>query len=207
MKVIILFLAAQALVCCNRPPASLSKQELLKYIADKQNRLWLEQEVNGITVRLSYQPAPLLALQEMEAYDNKRSDSLLYKTLEEKYNKNYYFLLKFSKNSKEAIRQLGGFDRYSEILQVLSFRMGNFLYVTTHQRDTLPLSDYYFDQSYGMTDGNTLLLVFDRLRLKDEKQFDIHLQECGLGTGDLSFRFLRRDLLQVPHLEAKLYDY
>lgn len=201
MKALMPFMTVLTLLCCSHPPATLSREELFRYIGNKQNGLVKEQQANGLTVRLSYQPSSLLVLQEMEAYDNKRGDSVFTRTLEEKYNKSYYFRLKFSKHNREAIRQLGGFDRYSEMLQVLSFRMGSFIYVTTPQKDTLPLSDYYFDQSYGMSDGNTLLLTFDRSRLKDTEQFDIHLQECGFGTGDLRFSFLRKNLLKAPLLK------
>lgn len=198
VKAVMLSATALTLLCCSRSPATLSREDLFTYIGNKQNGLLKEQEVNGLTVRISYQPSSLLVLQEMEGYDNKREDSIFVKALEEKYNKSYYFRLKFSKNSREAIRHLGGFDGYSEMLQVLSFRMGSFIYITTPQKDTLLLSDYFFDQSYGKSDGNTLLLTFDRSRLKDSEQFDIHLLECGFGTGALRFRFLKKDLLKTP---------
>jgi len=44
---------------------------------------------------------------------------------------------------KEVIRQMGGFDKYSDMVQVFSFKMGEFVNLTTPQKDTVALTDYF----------------------------------------------------------------
>jgi len=185
--------------CEENLPDKLSKTELVKYISDKKHGLAQEQEVNGIKVRLSYQPSSMLVVQELQ--EEQKRDTVLIKELENKYRDRYYFLLKFSRNGKEAIRQLGGFSRYSDMVQVLSFQMNRFINLTTAQKDTVELGDYLFDQTYGMSDGNTLLMSFKKKKIEHSSAVEINIGECGFGTGALKFTIERKDIDKVPGLD------
>lgn len=177
----------------------MSKQELVTYLNEKENGLRQEQEVNGTKVTLTYQPASLLVVRELE--DGQEPADTLIKELESKYAGSYYFFLKFSRDNKEAIRQLGSFSRYSDMVQVLAFQMSNFVNLTTPQRDTLELSDYLFDQTYGMSDGNTILLSFDKQKIEKSSALEINIGECGFGTGSLKFILDKKDIDKVPTLD------
>lgn len=177
----------------------ISKTELIKYINATKHGLVQEQEVNGTKVRLSYQPSSILVAGELQ--EGQKADTTVMQELENKYKDRYYFLLKFSRNGKEAIRQLGGFSRYSDMVQVLSFQMSRFVNLTTAQKDTVELSDYLFDQTYGMSDGNTLLLSFEKKKIEHSSAIEINIGECGFGTGALKFSFERADIDKVPGLD------
>jgi len=186
------------LIGCGGKKENMTGDELRRYLNDKDNGLVKDELVNGIKVRLQYQPSSLLVQQELaqiQAKSNQVVDSL-----ERKYSSAYYFIMKLSKDGKEAIRQLGSFNRYSDMVSVLSFEMARFVNLTTPERDTIPLSDYLFEQTYGISDGNSLLLSFKKVKLRDSKVIDINLAECGLGTGNLKFSFDKDDLEQVPKL-------
>jgi hypothetical protein len=183
---------------CKHTEKSMTREQLVKYINNKENGLVQEQEVNGISTRVSYQPAQMLVAQELEGEQKK--DTATIKELESKYKDYYYFLLKYSKDGKEAIRQLGDFSRYSDMVQVLSFNMQRFVNATTPQKDTLPLADYLFDQTYGMSDGNTILLSFEKAKLQNSKTIDINIAECGFKTGNLKFRFEKEQIEKTPAL-------
>lgn len=192
-------LAAALVVCCGQEKKILSRTELIQYINDPGNGLKQTQEVQGIRAELRYQPSSLLVMQALgqeNVADKKATDSL-----EKHYGKNYYFLLKFSKGGQEAIRQLGSFSRYSDMVQVFSFQMHRFVNLTTPQLDTIPLADYLFDQTYGMSDGNTILLCFDKAKLQDKDMLHINVAECGLGTGALQFSFKRKQIDRLPALD------
>ncbi len=176
----------------------LSKPELLTYINDKDNNLRKVQLVNGINIQLIYRPSSLLVMQEIEGADTVNADRI--KILEDKYSDHYYFILKLSKEKKEVIRQLGSFSSYSSMLQVLAFDMQNYINLTAG-KDTVPVADYYFDQTYGMSDGNNVLLSFNKSNLKGKKTLFIHLGECGFGTGNVKFCFDKNDLDDVPVLD------
>jgi hypothetical protein len=192
------------LVCCcacGSSPRIVSRPEMIRYIQDKEHGLAQEQEINGMRVQVSYQPSSLLAAQELGPVQQLPKNVI--DSVEKKYNKHYYFLLKLSKDGKEAIRQLGSFGRYSDMVQVLSFQMHRFVNCTTPQKDTVPLADYLFDQTYGMSDGNTVLLCFDKEKLGTTRELDVNLAECGLGTGSMKFRFDQKDIQKVPALDYR----
>lgn len=198
LLMIVLLLGMLTQQFCRHTESIVSRDELIKYINNPKNGLVKEQEVNGIAVRVSFQPGDMLVRQELEA----GADTATIDSLKRKYNHQYYFNLKFSKNGKEAIRQLGGFNRYSDMVQVLSFRMAQFVNLTTPMRDTVELSDYIFDQTYGMSNGNTVLLSFDKSQIRG-KEIYINLAECGFGTGALQFMFNKNDIDRMPMLLLK----
>ncbi|MCF3107872.1 hypothetical protein LL912_03685 [Niabella sp. CC-SYL272] len=185
------------LMACNGKPTSMKRPELEAYIRNPGNGLQVEQVVNGIKAQLVYFPSDFLKMQEKEA--NSGADTISQKA-NTAYDSMYYFKLKYSIQDKEAIRQLGSFNRYSEMLQVLAFRMGQYINLTTPARDTLPVADYFFDQTYGMSNGNTLLLCFPKSGLERAAAFDINIAECGFGTGALKFRFEKDDIEATPRL-------
>ncbi|MBO9620875.1 MAG: hypothetical protein J7539_17775 [Niabella sp.] len=187
-----------AVTACDNGKRILSKTELESYINDKDNGLVKETEVNGVKACITYFPSDFLTLQEKE---NNVGDTLAKKN--NKYDSMYYFKLKYSIQDKEAIRQLGSFNRYSEMVQVLAFRMGRYINLTTPTRDTVQLADYFFDQTYGMNNGNTLLLCFPKAEIKTSPVFDINISECGFGTGALKFAFKRSDINNVPKLDME----
>ncbi|WP_205511073.1 hypothetical protein [Longitalea arenae] len=191
-----------ALLCaCSGTPKTMSRAELVKFIGNKEHGLSQEQEVNGIKVQVSYRPSALLAAQELG--NGQLPPPAVIDSIESKYKKNYYFLLKYSKDGREAIRQLGDFSRYSDMVQVLSFQMPRFVNVTTAAKDTVPLRDYLFDQTYGMSDGNTVLLCFEKAQLQNKKDIEINVAECGFGTGNLKFHFEEKDIKKVPALDYR----
>jgi hypothetical protein len=199
-KIAIILFTFVAVICsCNSKNKLLTKDELTRYINNKKNGLMEEQEINGIKVRLSYRPSSMMVTQETEGV--QKVDSIAIISLENKYKDNYYFLLNISKDNKEVIRQLGNFDRYSDMVQVFAFQMNQFVNLTTPQKDTIPLADYLFDQTYGMSNGNTILLAFNKNKIADKKNIEINIGECGLGIGDLKFRFEKENLDKIPKLD------
>jgi len=179
-----------------------SRQELIRYVNDKKNGLAKEVNSNGTRVKVSYQPSCLLVASELNQGQENDIDTI--KKLENKYRDRYYFLLKFSRNGSEAIRQLGSFSSYSDMVQVLAFQMRSFVNLTTPQKDTLDLEDYFFDQTYGMSDANTILLSFGKEKIKNQKEIEINIGECGFGTGAIKFSFDMDDIRKTPVLEYSL---
>ena len=176
----------------------ISKNDLIAYISDKKNGLIRLEDINDIQMQLTFHPSSLLVAQEL---GSRLKDTASIKKLEAKYSSHYYFILKISKNKKEVIRQLGSFDRYSDMLQILAFKLPEYINLTAAPKDTLPLADYYFDQTYGMSDGNSMMLSFNRAKLAALKDININIGECGLGIGNQTFSFKIKDLEKVPELD------
>lgn len=200
MKILAVAILTVVLVtACHESAKVVSKDDLIRYISNTDNELVKEHEVSGIEARLRYQPASLLVAQELQGTES--SNQQVITALKKKYSGKLYFLLKYSKQGKEAIRELGSYQRYSDMVTVLSFEMTRFVNLTTPQRDTIALADYIFDQTYGMGDANVILLAFNSEKLKGKNEFSVNVGECGFGTGPLSFKFQIEDLERVPQLD------
>jgi len=177
----------------------MGKQELVRYISDEKHGLIQKKELGGFDVSIQYQPAELLV--ERELNEQNRTNQFFVDSIQKKYSNYYYFQMYLSKNGKEAIRQLGSFSRYGDMVQVLSFGLHQFVNLTTPQKDTLQLTDYLFEQTYGISQKNRILLVFDKTKIKDPHQVEVNLSECGLGLGNLKFVFQREQLDNVTQLD------
>jgi len=175
----------------------LNKQKLISYISYSKE-LNQSIEVNGIMTKAKVVPYQLMVLQEIEG--RSRKDSIKIGDLEKKYSAQYYFSLSFSKGNKEVIRQLESFQRYSEMLQVFSFGMGKYINATDENSDTVALADYAFEQDYGMTSSNKVLLVFKKADFTKAEYINLNVEEFGLGVGNMKFVFRRRDIENIPAL-------
>lgn|SRR6185437_75994 len=183
---------------CSSRHRLVGRRDLLKYINDPGHGLVQKNAVEDVAVSLSFEPSSLLVAHDLETAGRK--DSATINALQRKYSPNYYFLLKLSKNNKELLRQLPSFGDYSEMVEVLSFRMQQYINLTM-ERDTVAMSDYAYEQTYGMGDANSLLIAFPRAKVGGDGRFDVNLAECGFGIGALKFSFQKKDLDRVPSLD------
>ena len=184
------------LVSCSSPE-SLSPEALNKYIQDADHGLVQKAEVNGYTIQVNYRPTDLLVDQELH---HKPADKNEIESLRKKYGAYYYFILSLSKDNKEALHQTGG-DQYSDLVQTLSFRMNNYVNLTTSATDTIPTGDFILNRTYGLSDATSLLFVFRREKAKDKEWVQFNLNEFGLNIGNQRFRFKTKDLENVPKIK------
>ncbi len=186
---ILIFLIAS--VSCKK--AIKNRADLIEYINNPENGLKVTEEAGKIKAELMYKPWQLVAdNQENIKKPAKRTD------LNSLKNK-YFFVLSLSANNKELLRQLP-FTEYSEMVQVLSFRM--MTYISVIADDAKPISpvDCLFLQTYGMSDANRLLVVFNNKTLKSAKQLKIKVSEFGLNIGDLRFQFETKDINDLSNI-------
>jgi hypothetical protein len=175
-----------------------SPESLNAYVLSSDSKLTQVQEINGYTIRVAQRPTDLLVHQEIEgtSYDSSQITAL-----RKKYAGYYYFVVSFSKNSKEALQQVdGGLSQYSELVQTMAFRMGDYVSLTTSSRDTIPLGDFMLNRTYGLSQATDVLFVFNREKAKGKEWLQLNLKEFGLGVGVLRFRFSRSDLDKNPYL-------
>jgi len=186
---------------CSDSKKPLSKSELINYVQSASHGLSKTLYNGDVSIRLNFQPSSLLVAQELEMEDIQ--DTAAIARLEKKYGDQYYFLLQLSHKGKEAIREVGSFSKYSEMVQLLSFGLHNFVILTTLQKDTIPLSDYHFDNMYGNSNANSILLVFNKEKLRNKDYLEINISEFGLGAGSMKFQFDRNRIERVPPLDYK----
>ncbi len=164
-----------------------------------ENDLTKEAGIDGYQVQLTYRPTDLLVHQEL---DGGPYDTAEVSGLREKYGRYYYFILSLSRDSKEALHQLdGGMGQYSALVQTLSFRMREYVTLTTSARDTIPVADFMLNRTFGLSQSTDLLFVFAREKARNDEWVQFNLDEFGLGVGNQRFRFRREDLDNVPPLK------
>jgi hypothetical protein len=183
------------LVSCSKP-GSLTPEKLNKYIMDEEHGLSKKVEVNGYDVQVKYRPTDLLVEQEIS---NEIQDTSKVSSLRSKYNRYYYFILSLSHDKQEALDPKS--DQFSELVQTLSFRMNNYVNLTTASQDTIPTADFILNRTYGFSESTELLFVFSKEKSKGKDWLQFNLNEFGLGIGNQRFRFKIDDLEHAPKID------
>ena len=178
-------------------PAFVSKEELSKYIADEDNGLSHKAEIHNYTIQVSYKPSDFCIAQEL---GDQPANHKELQTLRGKYDPYYYFILNLSKDNKEALRVNTDME-FGDLVQTLSFRMGQYVNLTTSTQDTIPTADFILDRTYGLSATTNLMFVFSKEKAKDKDWIQFNMNEFGLGIGNQRFRFKVADIDETPHIK------
>ncbi len=188
------------------PFSSCSEKELLAedltaYVADIDNGLRKSENTNGLILDITYRPTDLIIDSQ---FKNRSIAQSVLDTLREHYSGYYYFIFSLSTlDNQEVLRpNQFSFGEYSELLQRMSFRMHEYVSLASSAGDSIPLSDYMLENTYGLGSANTLLFVFSKKELsKDATWIQVNVNEFGLGAGNLRFRFSIENLEQCPSID------
>lgn len=183
------------LVACSSP-AYLTEEELGQFVLNPDNGLLKKTEANGLEMQVYYKPTGLLVAQEL----TDLSDTTQYQVLNNKYGQYAYFILDLSANNENALYQSGSYDRFSENLQTLAFRMDQYANLTTSQSDTIPVGDFIYPRMYGMSRSATVMFVFNKEKFADAEWVSFNIAEFGMGSGNQQFRFEIEDINNAPGL-------
>lgn len=186
-----------AFVSCK--PEYLSPKELEAYVTEEDHGCAKLASIGETTIAVTYRPTDLLVYQETgdEAVDIKKLEEL-----RQKYSRYYYFILSLSHQGKEALHQAGR-EQYSNLVETLSFRMNEYVTLTTSASDTIPVGDFILNRTFGMSRSTDLLFVFNREKAKGKEWVQFNLNEFGLGAGNQRFRFNTEDLEGLPKVKSR----
>jgi hypothetical protein len=194
-----------ALLLYGCTPEYLSETELKKFLLDEGNGLRKSIKHDDYEATVIFRPSDLLVLQELKSKSVLDSSQL--NLLQKKYYNQYYFILTLSKNGREAVTpSTVPTDAFSDVLQNVSFRMGEFVNATTVKQDTIPLKDFLYNRTFGMGSGSEVLLVFDKQKAINSEWVQINLGELGLGIGTQHFRFEKARLDNAPKIDFSKID-
>ncbi len=180
-------------------PKTLSETELLAYVKESANGLSKTYNLKPYEVTATLRPTDLVVQQLTDQQTTaKQKDSL-----QKVYAKYWYFNVGFSADKQDLLNvlQVQNYSKFSEILQVISYRMPTYAYLTTSQQDTIPLADYSYLRLYGMTRSTDVLLVFDKQKAQQTDWVQLNINEFGAGIGDVRLRFNTKDLESTPKLQ------
>lgn len=157
--------------------------------------------IGAVTLQLRYKPNDLLVAQELR---QQTPTTALLDSLRHKYGQYAYFLLSMSANDKEIeMWNTGTQGHFGERIQTLSFGMNQYVHLVTSQQDTIPITDYAYQRTFGMGRSTDILFAFDRTKIEESDWIQFQLKDFGLGIGNNRFKFETNDLKKVPALSFK----
>lgn len=189
--------------CFACDPVSYDVNSLNAYVNEESNGLIKGQSRKGYDLQLYNRPRDLWVAQELRG--EWPTDSLVQK-YRDRYDDYLYFILKISKEGKEALYTSRNQNTFSELLQTLSFRMGAFTQMVTSEKDTIPLADSHYSRFYGQSGGTSVMLAFDKASVEDSEWVQVNLADLGLNIGTTRYRFLTKELLNAPQIDFNQTD-
>lgn len=179
-------------------PEYLEEKELSTYISNENHGLSKSVLVNDIQVKVTYRPTDMIVAQELGSLSNTSQDRI--DELRKRYQDHYYFIVSLSKAGKEILSTAQADPAsFSELLQIISFRMGEKVNLTT-ANDTIAVSDYIYNRTFGMGGTTDILFVFDKSEIKEQQFFQFNIEEFGLGIKRQVFHFDVDDLEGAPKI-------
>lgn len=183
----------------------MTEEDLQKYVQEEDHGLLQKDSVHGLTIEVMNRPTGLLVAQELRN-TSPVTDSLV-KSVKDQYAKNLYFNLTLSIQDQDPLLQSGSMSTFSSLLQTMAFQMDKYVFLTTSNKDTIPVGDFVYPRLYGMGRGSTVLFAFAGDELDKEKGWvEFHLLEFGMGSGNRKYRFDMDDLRDAPDLKIQTLD-
>ena len=177
-----------------------NEKELINYIKNPDNGILIEKEIGTVNYKVYYKPSDLLVNQEVTAYEIK-TDSLI-KLYQDIYAKNLYFMVSISQNNQEVLNNLAGNkQRFGSMVNQLAFGMDQKVTLTTSEKDTLYLKDYIYPRTYGVGNSTDMLFAFENKNINKAEWLQLLIEDFGLQTGDVRFKFLTKDIRKTPTLK------
>jgi hypothetical protein len=201
MTLALVVVAAMGLVFFlpGRAPGQMTEEALMAYIRDPGYGLYRKESRGGFEISAMYKPTDLLVAQELGGAMPSPEQVT---GLRKRYGAFCYFVVGLAKDGQDAL--YASSDHYAEFsdqLQKLSFRLQDFIYMTTSSDDTCQLLDYHFSRMHGMGGSTQVLLAFDRPTMADADWVQLNLKEMGFGTGRVNLRFGMKDMLRAPSID------
>jgi hypothetical protein len=192
MSLILLFL----ITSCSTPD-HLSQKDLQSYIQDESNGLSKSVEAGAVTMKVNYRPNDFLIWQEME----DEEDLSKITEVQNRYKNYIYFIMQLSAGEKDALYGITTNQMdFNDRLQTLSFRMNQFVNLTTSEQDTIPVADAYYTRMFGLSKSNDILFVFNREKIDTDQWISFNTKDFGFRTGRKSFRFDLESINNAPRL-------
>ncbi len=191
IKILISLLGIILLLSCR-----INEKKLNQYINNPKHGLTKKITVNNINYKLTYKPSTSFVYNSI-----KNDKSSLEESLKQTYENHYYFLLQLSSGQNDLMKSLSNNrSQFGELVNQLAFELEKKVNLTTNEKDTIPLAFSHFVRTYGMAPENTVLLCFSKEDLKSDKWLKINIEDLGLNTGTVRFKFKKKDINRIPKI-------
>jgi hypothetical protein len=179
-------------------PDSLDKPELIKYITNPDNGLFLTNEDGKFKTTIEYRPSEFFA--QLEKNDSTSAEEL--KEIVDRYNSYLYFIVNFSYENKELLSTYVGHPMYKTVIETLAFGLREKIQLITDKGNKVELMDFSHTRQYGMGNSAQVLIIFNKEEVLSETKnsFKIKIKKIGVGPPLQHFTFKKENLLECPKL-------
>jgi hypothetical protein len=169
---------------------SIPEKEWNAYINDPSNGLLKQQKVNGITLKMFYRPGELFSLQDK----SKKQE-----VIAEKNASFIYFLMRISVNDQDIFKNIGNSTERTALFKKLSFETERFIRIENSNNELTDLSGFNYIENAGIVPYTDILLIIDKKNIHYDtiEWLSINVNEFGLNTGSMQFKFKKEDLEKV----------
>lgn len=197
---IILLLATVGLISCTG--SKVKPEEFARYMNDPSNGLSKERKVNGITIRVKYLPASLLAYKEFKSLEMQ--DASLYDSLRTTYISGHNFVMEIIPDSQEdlMLKDIHSETEYKERVNLMNFNLKEYLELSVNG-ETIPASIANLENTYGLQNGRKVMVVFPKKSSDKKENSDVQFtfQDEIYATGINHFTFSSKDLEAIPDIK------
>jgi hypothetical protein len=179
---------------------TLSPEQYIEWMNDKNNGLINVQEIGGYKFQLQYQPAEYLAVCEMisEGNDMTRAN---FDSVYAQYKGMQYCLLKIGSATKgeDFLKQsISTEQEYFDRIQYFTSYVQHDMFLL-EPNDTQTCSMHHFERSYSLNSFNTILLAFPNKGNPGQKE--LLFNDQVLGIGKIRFTIPEKSLSRIPSIE------
>lgn len=185
---------------------TLNKDSYFSFVEKEGNGLTIKKNVSDLDYSLTLCPVDYVIAKEFrvenvskEIYDRKYEDLKGFT----------YFKLRISdknKNAEAILNKANGEQEVKERLEYLSYGFEeNIFIVRNSKRDTLPLSMYHFERTYGVSPHLEFVFSFknDSILESKDKSVEVIVNDIVFNDVLLTYQFDKQKCIEAPKL--KLY--
>ena len=193
------FLMVITLFLLNSCQSKLTEEELKGFIKNPENGLIKEKTVNNVAFSVNYRPTTLLVAQELNRGGKSGKEI---EALHKKYEQYLYFNLNISQNNAEILSNaIANKNTYKRTLHQLLNNMSQHVCLINDKNDTLNIVDYVYPRVYGQTNSTNMMFIFNKNPWDNTDFVKLCVNEFGLNTGTTKYKFLKKDLDNIPQLK------
>jgi hypothetical protein len=180
--------------CYHRTPY-VSRSELVQYSLNPENGLIHSTNREGLEIQALYRPKELIMDQLRDTEKQQEWDSLTVALSD--YS---YFIIKLSRANKEIETHFAAVPEAHRELQVyLNGAIGND-FVLISGRDTVSVDQVLYTPYFGTSGQTSLMLIFRSGSVTRHRDFALVYNDSFLGSGLSLFKFERKKINRIPHL-------
>ena len=175
----------------------LPASEFEAWVANPDNDLMKDKEMNDLDFKICYMPREKLAINELKGDGYTEAQ---FRDACKHYNGMSYFNFRIglTKGSGELLKyELASAQQYNDRIDYMAFRMQKNIFLV-QGRDTLYPGLYHFERIFEVAPFATVMLAFDNQKFKPEEGFTIVYDDQLFHKGYIKYNYGPDQLIDLP---------